>query len=217
MDKKVFVLGLVLVLLTAACSSMNRTQKGAAVGTGVGAATGAALGQAIGRNTESTLIGAGAGAIAGGLAGGLIGNYMDRQERDMRQAFAATEAASVQRDQDVLALTFKSDMLFDVNSATLKPGAYQEIDRAASILQRYPQTRIRVEGHTDSTGSESYNMELSRRRAEAVKNALAARGVDPARVETVGYGESSPIAGNETPSGRQMNRRVTLTITPIRA
>jgi outer membrane protein OmpA-like peptidoglycan-associated protein len=217
MHKKCLVLGLVLVLSTAACSTMNRTEKGAVIGTGVGAATGAALGQAIGGNTGATLLGAGAGALAGGLAGGLIGNYMDRQERDLRQAFASTEAASIQRDQDVLALTFKSDMLFDVNSATLKPGAYQEIDRAAAVLKRYPQTRIRVAGHTDSTGSETYNMELSRRRAEAVRNALVTRGVDPARIDTVGYGESSPIAGNDTPSGRQMNRRVTLTITPIRA
>ncbi|MBZ4660247.1 MAG: OmpA family protein [Desulfacinum sp.] len=211
----VAVLLVVLMLVSACAGPRNRTEKGAMIGTGVGAATGAVLGQAIGRNTESTLIGAAAGALVGGIAGGMIGNYMDRQEQEMRQALAGVEAASIQRDQNVLAVTFRSDVLFDFDSAVLKPGAYDEIDRVAGVLNNYPQTRIRVEGHTDSTGSETYNQQLSERRAMAVKNALVARGVDPARIDVVGYGESKPIATNATEAGRQLNRRVNIVITPV--
>ncbi len=203
--------------LTSCAAPRNRTEKGALVGTGVGAATGAVLGQAIGRNTESTLIGAAAGALVGGIAGGMIGNYMDRQEQEMRQALAANEAASVQRTQDVLAVTFKSDVLFDFNSSTLKPGALSELDRVAQVLNRYPETRITVEGHTDSVGSIQYNQQLSERRAQSVKDALVGRGVNPARIDTVGYGETRPIASNETEAGRQLNRRVTILITPVQS
>ncbi len=219
MARKLIIVMVVLMFAIAGCAGtqMNKTQKGALIGTGVGAATGAALGQAIGHNTTSTLIGMAAGAAAGALAGGVIGNYMDKQEQELRQAFAGYEAASIQRDKNVLMLTFKADVLFDVNSATLKPGAYQEIDRAAEVLRRYPDTRLTVQGHTDSTGSEAYNMELSRRRAEAVKNALVMRGVDPARIQAVGYGESMPIASNATEAGRQLNRRVTIIITPTKS
>ncbi|SHF31468.1 Outer membrane protein OmpA [Desulfacinum infernum DSM 9756] len=211
----VAVLLVVFMLVSACAGPRNRTEKGAMIGTGVGAATGAVLGQAIGRNTESTLIGAAAGALVGGIAGGMIGNYMDRQEQEMRQALAGVEAASIQRDQNVLAVTFRSDVLFDFDSAVLKPGAYDEIDRVAGVLNNYPQTWIRVEGHTDSTGSETYNQQLSERRAMAVKNALVARGVDPARIDVVGYGESKPIATNATEAGRQLNRRVNIVITPV--
>ncbi|SMC23077.1 Outer membrane protein OmpA [Desulfacinum hydrothermale DSM 13146] len=209
------VLLVVLMLVSACAAPRNRTEKGAMIGTGVGAATGAVLGQAIGRDTESTLIGAAAGALVGGVAGGMIGNYMDRQEQEMRQALAGVEAASIRRDQNVLAVTFRSDVLFDYDSATLKPGAYDEIDRVARVLNNYPQTRIRVEGHTDSTGSEAYNQQLSERRAMAVKNALVGRGVNPDRIDVIGYGESKPIATNATEAGRQMNRRVNIVITPV--
>jgi outer membrane protein OmpA-like peptidoglycan-associated protein len=217
MKNRVILVSLIFIFLISGCAGMTRTQSGAALGTGLGAATGAALGQAIGRDTTSTLLGAGAGALVGGLAGGMIGNYMDKQEQELRQAFYNVESASIQREQDVLAVSFRSDMMFDVNSAVLNPGAYSEIDRVANVLIRYPQTRVRVEGHTDSTGDEMYNMRLSENRAQSVAGALVSRGIDPARVQPIGFGEGRPLATNATEAGRQLNRRVNVVIEPIRA
>jgi outer membrane protein OmpA-like peptidoglycan-associated protein len=206
---------LVILLVLAGCAQpMTKTQKGAAIGTGVGAAAGAGLGQAIGGNTKATLIGAGIGALVGGVAGGAIGNYMDKQEQEMRQQLAGVEGASIQRNADLLAVTFKSDVLFDVNSATLKPGSYDEINRVARVLNQYPQTTIQVAGYTDSTGSETYNLQLSQRRADAVRTALVGQGVNPARINSIGFGEGKPIADNNTEAGRQLNRRVEITIVP---
>lgn len=205
---------MMLATLMGCAQPMTKTQKGAAIGTGAGAAAGAALGQAIGRDTSSTLIGAAVGAAVGGVTGGLIGNYMDKQEEAMRQTLSNVEGASVQRNLDTLAVTFKSDILFAVNSSSLKGGAFDEISRVAKVLNQYPQTRITVAGYTDSTGTEEHNQKLSEKRAENVKNALVGEGVNPARITTVGYGESKPVADNDTEAGRQLNRRVTIFITP---
>lgn len=213
--KKNLSLLLVSALVVAGCAQPpTQTQKGAMIGTGVGAAVGAGLGQAIGKDTKGTLVGAGIGALVGGLAGGGIANYMEKQEMAMRQAVAGVEGANVQRNMNTLALTFKSDVMFDTGSAVLKAGAYDEITRVAQVMNQYPETTIQIAGHTDSVGAESTNQVLSERRAEAVKNALSAQGVNPARMRTLGYGESQPIADNNSDAGRQMNRRVTVTITP---
>lgn len=214
MPKKTTALLLLATALAGCATPMNRTEKGALIGTGVGAAAGAGLGQAIGRDTGSTLIGAAVGAAVGGVAGGLFGNYMDKQEEAMRQALANAEGVNVQRNLDTLAVTFKSDILFGTGSAALKGAAFDEIARVAKVLNQYPQTTIVVAGYTDSTGSEAHNQKLSEQRAEHVKNALVGEGVNPARIKTVGYGESKPIADNGTEAGRQMNRRVTILITP---
>ena len=216
MKKIIICLG-ILALMTSGCATQTKTQKGALIGTGVGAAVGAGLGQAIGRSTSATLIGAAAGAVAGGLTGGAIGNYMDKQEASMRQSLADVEGASVQRNMDMLAVTFKSDVLFAVNSSSLKPGSYDELDRVAKVLNQYPQTTISIGGHTDSTGTEEYNQKLSERRAEVVKNALAGMGVNPSRMTAIGYGESKPVADNNIEAGRQMNRRVEILIKPQQA
>ena len=132
----------------------------------------------------------------------------------MRQQLAGVEAANIQRNANLLAVTFKSDFLFDVNSSNLKAGSYDEISRVAQVLNQYPQTSLQVAGYTDSTGSETYNQELSVKRAEAVKNALIGQGVNPARMTVIGFGESKPVADNSTEYGRQLNRRVVITITP---
>lgn len=205
------ILATLLTLSLSSCASLDTNQKqGTAIGAGVGAGLGAALGQAIGRDHQSTLMGAGIGAALGGLTGNQIGNYMDNQERELRNVMAASEASSIRRSQDVLVATFKGETYFDHNSTVLKPGGYQEITRIGSVLNKYPDTRIQVAGHTDQRGSEQYNQRLSWQRAEAVKNALVQQGVHPSRIATQGYGESQPIS-----SSYAQNRRVEVTIIPM--
>ncbi len=214
MNKKVLILCIALAFVVSGCSTpMTNTEKGTAAGVGIGAATGAILGQAIGRNTSSTLLGAAAGAAVGGIAGSMIGSYMDRQEREMQRLVAGREGTT----ENNLSINMKSDVLFDTGSSLIKPGGNDEIARIAGVLNRYPETRVTVEGHTDSAGSESYNMQLSEQRARAVGEALVGRGVNAARVTTVGLGESRPIASNATEGGKQLNRRVTILVVPIEA
>ncbi len=212
--KKYFfaVLSLVIVLSLSACASMQTKQgKGTAVGAGVGAGVGAILGQAIGGDTESTLIGAGIGAALGGVAGNQIGRYMDLQEQELRDAIAASEAVSIQREQDILRATFKGEAYFDYDSSNLKPGAYAELKRISDVLNKYPQTTIEIGGHTDIKGSEEYNQTLSLKRAEAVKTVLLQNGIASGRMMTVGYGETRTIS-----SDHAVNRRVEIIIVPIR-
>jgi len=206
---------LAIVSVMVACAApQTKTQKGAVYGAAGGAAAGAIIGQVIGRDHQSTLWGAAIGAAVGGLGGAGVGRMMDNQERDMREALAASEAAAIRREGNLLAVTFKGDVTFDTNSTVVKPGLYSEIDRVAGVLTRYPQTLIRVEGHTDSVGAESYNMDLSSRRANSVRDLLVQRGVDFSRIQTIGYGETMPIATNTTEAGRQLNRRVEIKIAP---
>jgi len=216
--KKCLIAVLVVTFIMSGCAAMKRNKK-TTIGTGAGAVLGAGLGYAIGGGK-----GAGIGAVVGGLAGGAIGHMMDKQEREFKEELAASQAREqdaimqgVQREKDAIILTFKSDVLFDTDSSTVKPGAYSsgEIDRVAQILNRYPDTTIKVVGYTDSTGSESYNQQLSELRANSVKNALVVKGVTNSRVTTIGMGESNPVADNTTPQGRQLNRRVTIVIEPV--
>lgn len=211
--KTSLMLGAVLLSggLTACVAPQTRTDQGTYAGAAAGAAVGAILGQVIGGNTEGTVIGASVGGMIGGVAGRQVGAYMDRQENELRAISAQSAAMTVARVQaaemDVLMATFKSDVLFDYNSAQLKPGAYGEIDRVISVLERYPQTSIRIEGHTDQSGSEEYNMRLSQRRADTVKNLLIQRGIQGARLQALGFGESMPISASAA-----QNRRVQIAI-----
>jgi len=215
----------ILALMLFACAGATKQEKGTAVGAGVGAGVGAILGQAIGRSTQGTVIGATIGAVVGGIAGNQVGAYMDRQEKDLRDALAASEAAgsqktdaaiassqgaSVQRSRDVLTATFRSEVFFDFDSAAIKPGGYDELRRVADVLNKYPDTTITVEGHTDTKGSEAYNQQLSENRAQTVKNALVQMGVAAARIQAVGYGKSRPVSSDDA-----ANRRVTIVITPV--
>jgi outer membrane protein OmpA-like peptidoglycan-associated protein len=213
--KKMILIGMIGMFALSGCAApQTKTGKGAAYGAAGGAVAGAVLGQAIGRDTKGTLIGAAAGAAVGAAAGAGVGQMMDRQEAEMRDALAASEAAAVRREGDLLAITLKGDVSFDLDSDVVRPGLYNELDRIAEIMIKYPQTSIQVEGHTDSTGSETYNQKLSERRASSVKNLLVQRGVQAQRIHILGFGESRPVATNTTPVGRQMNRRVEIRINP---
>ena len=214
MTKKIIftILSLLIFMSFTSCATLQTKQeKGTAVGAGVGAGVGAILGQAIGGDSEATLIGAGIGAALGGLAGNQIGRYMDMQEQDLRNAIAASESASISREQDILRATFKGEAFFDYDSSTLKPGAYSELRRISEVLNKYPQTTIEVGGHTDTRGSEEYNQVLSEKRAEAVKRELIQNGLSPQRIRAVGYGEKRTIS-----SDHAMNRRVEIIIVPVR-
>ncbi|WP_319525564.1 OmpA family protein [uncultured Desulfosarcina sp.] len=217
MNKSLWIGMIGLLILSGCATPQTNTGKGAAYGAAGGAIAGAVLGQAIGRDTQGTLLGAAAGAAVGAAAGAGVGHMMDKQEAEMRDALAASEAAAVKREGDLLAITLKGDVSFDLDSDVVRPGLYNELDRIAQIMVKYPQTAILVEGHTDSTGSEAYNQQLSERRANSVKNLLVQRGVQAYRVNILGYGESRPVATNETPEGRQMNRRVEIRINPTAA
>ena len=208
------IFSFICLFVITACAPQTRTQKGGMVGAGGGAAAGALVGYLIGKDAEATLIGAAIGAAAGGAAGAGVGRMMDNQERDMRQALAESEAAAVSREGNLLAISLKGDVTFDTDSAVIKPGMYTEIDRIAGVLNQYPDTVIRIEGHADSRGSEQYNMDLSGRRAAAVQNMFIQRGLYRDRVEAVSLGESIPIASNNTVEGRARNRRVEIKVAP---
>jgi outer membrane protein OmpA-like peptidoglycan-associated protein len=145
------------------------------------------------------------GAAVGGAAGVYIGNYMDKQAAEIKRDIAG---AKVERVGEGIRITFDSGILFDVNKAELKQVSKDNISKLAAILNKYPDTEIVLEGHTDATGSEEHNLELSRLRAQAVSNFLSSLNVSPTRFSIMGYGEGQPIANNETESGRATNRRV---------
>lgn len=201
-----------IVLLTVAlvascfgCASMSRRDKGLAIG----ATTGAVVGGAIGDAKGNTAVGAILGAVIGGAAGGVIGNYMDDQAEEMEQDL---DGATIERIGEGIKVTFDSGILFDVAKADLRPEAKQNLTELAEILKKYEDTNILIEGHTDSDGSEEYNMALSERRARSVSSYLAQHEVSSTRMTIMGYGEIQPIADNSTPSGKQANRRVEVAV-----
>lgn len=212
--KRIVVLIMTVTMLFGCAGMGTHEEEGTKKGVAIGAIAGAVLGQVIGGDTKATLIGAGIGALAGGAIGNNYGKQADEQEAALRRQLAAIEAANVQRNADILSITFRSDLLFDVGSADLKPGARQEISRVSTVLNKYTDTRIRVDGHTDNTGSQALNQNLSELRAANVKLALVEQGVHPSRISTVGFGASAPIAQNDTEVGRRLNRRVIITIAP---
>ncbi len=187
------------------CASLNRAEKGGAIGAG----TGAAIGAIIGHQTGHTAVGAIIGAAVGGAAGAYIGHYMDKQAAEMQRDI---QGAKIERVGEGIKITFDSGILFDIDQATLKPEAKQNLDKLAVILNKYPDTNVLIEGHTDSTGTYGHNLDLSKQRAQSVSNYLAGLGVDPSRFSTMGYGPDQPVAPNATAGGRQQNRRVELAV-----
>jgi outer membrane protein OmpA-like peptidoglycan-associated protein len=203
--------------LTSACVTDPVTGEQRISKAGIGAIGGAVggylLGDIIGGRRDRTekILGAGIGAVAG--AG--IGSYMDRQEREIRERTAGTDVEVIRRGDDLI-LQMPAGITFATDSAEVQPQFRPTLDRVADVLDRYNQTYVDVYGHTDSTGSAQYNQGLSERRADAVADYLVSRGVEAARLETLGYGFSQPIATNDTPEGRAQNRRVEIKIVPIR-
>ncbi len=206
---KFFALPIFALLLFGAalmgCSSMSRTEKGAATGAGAGAV----IGGVIGRATGSTAKGAVIGAVVGGGAGAIIGAQMDKQADELDQEL---EGAQVERVGEGIQVTFDSAILFGFDSDNLSAQAKTNLSDLAQSLQKYPNTEAVVVGHTDAVGSDSYNQRLSERRAAAAGNYLISQGVARSRVTTLGRGESEPVASNETEMGRSSNRRVEIGI-----
>jgi outer membrane protein OmpA-like peptidoglycan-associated protein len=187
------------------CASMTKKDLGILIGGAGGAAIGAAIGDASG----NTAMGAILGAVVGGAAGGIIGNYMDEQAAEMERDL---EGAQIERVGEGIKITFDSGILFDVNKSDLKAEAQANISQLAVILNKYEDTNILLEGHTDSDGAEDYNMALSERRARAVQNYLAQQAVAASRMSVMWYGESQPVADNTTAEGKAANRRVEVAV-----
>lgn len=189
---------------------VSNTAKGAGIGAVAGAVVGIATGDNAKERRNRALIGAGVGA----LSGGAIGNYMDRQEAELRRRLQGT-GVSVTRHDDDITLNMPGNITFDTDSASLKSNFYDVLGSVALVLDEYEKTIIEVAGHTDSRGPASYNQRLSERRAGSVADYLRSQGIMDQRMVVRGYGEEFPIASNETEQGRQQNRRVELTLTPV--
>jgi outer membrane protein OmpA-like peptidoglycan-associated protein len=188
-----------LLLVGAGCATPG---KRTATGAAAGAIVGGAAGGLIGEDFKGAAIGAGVGAAAGGA----VGNYLDKRARELEKL------AETRRTEHGLLLNLRNDLLFETDSAVLSEDAIARLSRIGNILAKYPEDRIRIEGHTDSRGTAAYNEDLSLRRAEAVARVLSSRGVAPSQVLVLGMGEEQPVASNNSPSGRSANRRVQLHI-----
>lgn len=203
-------IGLVLVLtatvLLAGCASMNRTTKGAVVGTAAGGAMGAVIGKAAGNPALGAII----GATVGGATGAIIGREMDKQAAEIEQT---VPDAKVERVGEGIVVEFSSAVLFGFDQSDLSAEAKANLDKLVKVLNSYPDTNIEVQGHTDSKGSETYNQNLSVRRATSVSDYLAANQITASRITTKGFGETLPEYDNETEEGRAQNRRVEFLIT----
>lgn len=191
------------VLMLQSCATKSQT--GAVVGAGGGAVVGGAIGHAAGNTAAGAII----GAVVGGTAGAIIGSEMDKQAEELKQNI---KGATVERVGEGIAVTFETGLLFDFASDVVRPEAQVNLAELARSLKKYPGSDLLIVGHTDNVGSESYNQSLSERRAAAASNYLVAQGVKPTRVSTRGMGELEPIATNDTPEGRQENRRVEVAI-----
>ncbi|NTW88828.1 MAG: OmpA family protein [Desulfobulbaceae bacterium] len=201
----VILLMLAMTSMIWGCQSTTNTGRGA----GIGATAGGVIGGIIGSRSGSWVKGAIIGAVIGGAGGALIGNYMDKQAAEIDRD---VEGARVERVGESIRVIFDSGILFSTGSATITSTSRNNIDKLARILNRYKETSMVIEGHTDSIGSDDANQVLSEKRADAVANLLEVYGVSGRRLSPVGYGETRPVSSNETESDRKLNRRVEVLI-----
>ena len=216
-DKLVLlVFTLVLMLGLSGCSAIqnvNNKQKGAVIGATGGAILGAIIGNNTGKKGSGGELGAVIGGVVGGTAGVLIGNKMDKQAQEIEEEIPG---AIVERIDDGIVVTFdeNSGVYFDTNKYDINADSKAMLSKLKGILMEYPDTNVLVIGHTDSVGSDEYNMTLSKNRANSVTNFLMQSGLNASRFTTSWYGEERPVADNSTPEGRAKNRRVNLGIVP---
>ncbi|WP_419868418.1 OmpA family protein [Chryseobacterium sp. CT-SW4] len=212
---KTYIGGLFLssALLLTSCEAVqnsNHQQRGTAVGVASGAVLGGILGNNVGKGGNGAL-GAVLGGVIGGVAGNVIGNKMDKQAKEIKETLPGAE---VERVGDGIKITLNESIVnFDFDSSALTATAKNNLDKLSEVLINNPDTNINIYGHTDSKGSDSYNLSLSERRAESVKSYLSAKGIASSRLFAKGEGESQPVASNETDEGRAKNRRVEFAIT----
>ncbi|TRX58747.1 OmpA family protein [Fulvivirga sp. M361] len=201
---KFVVLTLVGAMLTSSCQVSNTAKGGA-----IGAVAGGALGGLIGHKAGNTAVGVLVGAAVGGTAGALIGRKMDKQAQELQRDL---DGATVQRVGEGILITFNEGLRFDVNSSSVRSSSSGNLTDLSTVLSKYEDTEILIEGHTDSSGSEDYNQTLSEKRAESVKRILIKNGVVAGRMTSIGYGEDQPLEDNSTEAGKQANRRVEVAI-----
>ena len=192
-------------MIGAGCK-MNKTRKGAVIG----AASGAVIGAVVGRASGNTALGALIGATVGGAAGAVIGRKMDKQAEEIQNTVSG---AKVYRVGEGIIVEFNDKILFGFDRSDLNASAKDNLNSLVTVLNKYPDTNIEVQGHTDNTGTDKYNMALSKRRAASVSNYLISKGISSRRTTTKGYGESAPNYSNDTEDGRAQNRRVEFLIT----
>lgn len=215
MSGKKIVAAIIAATMLAACTTdpytgeqkVSNTAGGAAIGAGLGALAGMMAG---GNDRRNALIGAGIGA----LAGGAIGATMDRNEAELRAQLEGT-GVGVTRVGDQIILNMPSDITFATDQDSVKAAFYPTLNSVALVLKKFNQTIVDVYGHTDSTGNDQYNYDLSQRRALSVANYLSGQGVDPRRFAVTGFGETRPVADNSTNAGRAQNRRVEIQLSPL--
>jgi outer membrane protein OmpA-like peptidoglycan-associated protein len=199
------ILVLTLTMVLGSCKSTNKATKGGIIGATGGAVAGAIIGKAAGNTAAGAII----GAAVGGTTGYLIGRYMDKQAAELKKDL---EGAEIERVGEGIKITFRDGIQFATNSSRLSASSKTNLNNLAKTLQKYDDTNILIEGHTDSTGKHDYNLKLSDKRAESVSSYLKTLGVTGVRITTVGYGPDQPVADNATVDGRQLNRRVEVAI-----
>nr|WP_041603774.1 OmpA family protein [Thioflavicoccus mobilis] len=217
---KAAVLAVTALIVSGCATDMEGNRRMTETGAGalIGGATGAAIGALV---TSKSAQGALIGAVGGAIAGGMVGSYMEQQRQDFVKALGAEIQSGMIRVEklpnDQLLVGMTGATSFETDSDVIQAGFYSTLDKISTIVKRYGKTQLVINGHTDSVGSAAYNQQLSERRAAAVQNYLLADGVVLERLSARGYGESEPIASNDIPEGRRLNRRVDIIIIPITA